>query len=120
MDAHETDPVLPAEVQEDPELADAAKRIAELAHHDHIFLAQTGEHPPPLGTVLLLGTFLLDDGIASESLHPGEVFAPGGEVLREEKVSVLCHISRLNLPLIYEEMLTSQMILDSILGRVPA
>ena len=120
MDAHETDPVLPAEVQEDPELADTAKRIAELAHHDHIFLAQPGEHPPPLGTVLLLGSFLLDDGIASERLHPRQVFIPGGEVLREEKVSVLCHIYGRFLPLIYEELLTRQMILDSILVRVPA
>lgn len=120
MDAHEADPVFPAEVQENPEFPDATQRVAELAHHNHIFLAQTGEHPPPLGAVLLLGSFFFNDGVTAELLHPGSVFVSGGQILREEKVSVLCHISGCYLPLMYEELLTRQMILDFILDIIPA
>ena len=91
MDAHETDPVLPAEVQEHPELADAPEGVAELADDHLVSLGKPREHPPPLRTVLLLGAFLLDDGIAAERAHPREVFVPRGEVLREEEVSDPCH-----------------------------
>ena len=100
VDANQAYPILPAEIQEDPELTDAAKGIAEFAHHNHIALTQAGEHPSPLETVLLLGAFLFNNGVASELLHPRKVFTFGGEVFREEKVSVFCHISGHSLPLI--------------------
>ena len=120
VDAHKADPILPAEVQEDSELADAAKGIAEFAHHNHIAIAQSGEHPSPLGTILLLGTLLFYDAVTAERLHPRKVFVFGGEVFCEKKVSVFCHISSRSLPLNYKELLTRQMILGIILETVPA
>jgi len=78
VDAHDPHAVLPTEIQEDPEFTDAAQGIAELADDDGVFLPEAGEHAPPLGTVLLVRPFLLDDGVAAEALHPIQVFFPGG------------------------------------------
>ena len=120
LDAHKPYFVLTAEIQEDPELADAAQRVAELADDHDVLLAQAGEHPAPLRAVLLLGAVFFYDVVAAEPLHPRKVFVPGGEVLREEKVSDSCHVACCSLPLIYEELLTHQMILGIILHTVPA
>ena len=120
VDAHKAYFVLPAEVQEDPELADAAQRVAVRADDHDVLLAQACEHPTPLRAVLLLGAVFFYDVVAAEPLHPRKVFVPGGEVLREEKVSDSCHVACCSLPLIYEELLTHQMILGIILHTVPA
>jgi len=92
------DPVGPAQVQEGAELADAAHDVAQTSDDDLVVLLQEGQESAPLGTQPLLDPFLNDDLVASEFLHPCDVFLTGLVALREEQVACLCHNLRGNVP----------------------
>ena len=88
----------PAQVKEGAELADAAHDVAQTCDDDLVVLLQEGQEPSPLGTQPLLDSFLHDDLVASEFLHPCDVFLTGLVALREEQVTCLCHNVRGNVP----------------------
>ncbi len=92
MDAHDPDIKFLAEVEEGAELPDTAKGIAELADHNLVTGLQIGEHPPPLGTELLLDAVVLYEFTASEILHPVTVLVSGPEVPGQEQITNLCHL----------------------------
>lgn len=92
MYRHDPDPVRPAQVQESAQLADAAHGVAQPGEDDLVAFLQGGEQLAPLGTQPLLDPFLNDDAVASEFLHPCDVFLTGLVALREEQVACLCHI----------------------------
>ena len=91
VDGHDPDLVDPAQVQERTQLADAPDGVAQPGEDDLVFLLQEGEELAPLGAQPLLDTFLYDDAVASEFLHPSYVLLTGMVALREEQVSGLCH-----------------------------
>ncbi len=89
---HYPDPVGPAQVQEGAQLANAAHDVAQTGDDDLVVLLKEGQESSPLRTKPLLDTFLYDDALASEFLHPCDVFLTGLVALREEQVACLCHI----------------------------
>ena len=92
------DPVGPAQIEERTQLSDAAHDVAQTGDDDLVVLLQEGQEPSPLRTQPLLDTFLYNDVLASEFLHPCDVFLTGLVALREEQVACLCHNVRGNVP----------------------